>query len=839
MKTNFLKGQKGFTLAELLTAVLVISVIMVALAPVITKRMKDTVSVQTDNKKGLEIFANPGTYTFDVPVGINTLFLQGSGGGGGGAGASYVDKTLSFTQNRTWTVPKGVSQITFTLQGSGGGGGAGYYTSKTDEFGGCGAHTNKIPYMADNGQDLCVTRYIDNDFVGQRSSVTFANGGSSCSGTCCWQSNTPSYTTCDLNIAGSKGCGKTYCTKRAQEAICLSMKKYAGADAPFENVVWEERKVTDGRLISSEEYKRIAQKSDESGQIGYMGVGGIDHCWGTYDPHGNTHPNFPLTVCTSMDSKCRGSGISYCYNWGIYFSDSTYFVHSQSFTSSFSVFSERNDWGGEGTGYRLLCVRNYVSRELYPAAGGYSGAAIEKTINVLPGDKLVITIGQGGEGGSPNGGSGKQGETTQLVHKRGSVILGTYYVKGGLGGKGAKSNAAGANSGTSTPSGTCYAKFKNKVEDKDYTIVTTCSTSSYAGEKGVSANTYNSRTTIAKGGAGAAFKNSGTGAEGATLDTGEKNASGSEITGQGFDATEPSMGGGGGFCGRGKTSCAKGGKGGKGKVEISYRVMLPGGGGGSGTRVGGVNESGKTYEIIYKVQEGSRLVFEVGAGGSGGSQGQDGANGTPTVIGSNDLIFLAGHGGYAITQTQKNSLSSCIGTNEDSSVIGNCIDNANYKAKGGEASRVSVDYTNYTGTNTLGLIVNTTNVSHSVNNAKYKGYDGKNASQNRNVIPFTYGFDGGVGGAPFGIRANNIIGAVTCGGGLSGNNGLQTDATQYICTSGAPNANNAKPHDSANNEFGGSGGGGGGVVDTSFDLGSGGSGANGYLRIRWDASEQE
>ena len=30
--------QKGFTLAELLTAVLVISVIMVALAPVITKR---------------------------------------------------------------------------------------------------------------------------------------------------------------------------------------------------------------------------------------------------------------------------------------------------------------------------------------------------------------------------------------------------------------------------------------------------------------------------------------------------------------------------------------------------------------------------------------------------------------------------------------------------------------------------------------------------------------------------------------------------------------------------------------------------------------------------------
>ena len=61
--------KKAFTLAELLTAVLVISVIMVALAPVITKRMKDNLSVTTDNKRGLEIYANPGTYTFDVPVG--------------------------------------------------------------------------------------------------------------------------------------------------------------------------------------------------------------------------------------------------------------------------------------------------------------------------------------------------------------------------------------------------------------------------------------------------------------------------------------------------------------------------------------------------------------------------------------------------------------------------------------------------------------------------------------------------------------------------------------------------------------------------------------------------
>ena len=827
--------KRAFTLAELLTAVLVISIIMVALAPVITKRMKDNVSVTTDNKKGLEIFANPGTYTFDVPIGINTLFLQGAGGGGGGGGASYIDKTLSFTQNRTWTVPKGVSQITFTLTGSGGGGGGGYYTSKTDEFGGCGAHTNRIPYMADNGQDLCVTRYIDNNLTGLRSGVMFVKAGEQCSGTdCCYQNDSSVvayFSKCAPNIAGSKGCGKTYCSRGAQSSICLSMSNYV-TSPPFASIIWTDRKITEGRLITSTEYKRIMQDAKDRGVEGYAGPNGIDYCWGGYDPFGDSHPSFPLPRCDGMTDTCLGSGNNYCYNYGIYFYDGNG-AHNQGFNNnSYGV-------GGVIGVYRLLCVRNLVTRELYPAAGGYSGASIEKTINVLPNDKLEITIGDGGDGGNANGGAGKQGETTQIIHKRGSTVLGTYYVKGGLGGAGAKSNAAGSNSGNATPAGTCYAKFKNKAEDKNYSTSQTCSVQSYAGSAGTSANEYNQWTAVAKGGAGAAYKNSGSGAAGATLDTGEENSSGTAVTGQGFDATTPGSGGGGGFCGRGKTSCQKGGKGGKGKVEISYRVMLPGGGGGAGTRVGGTTDAGVSYEIKYKVQEGSRIVFEVGSGGSGGSQGQDGANGTPTVIGSNDLIFLAGHGGYSITQSQKNSLSNCIGTNEDSTVIGNCIDNANYKAKGGEASRMTVDYEEYTGSNALGLIVNTANVSHSIVNTKYKGYDGKKGSQNRSVVPFTYGFDGGVGGAPFGIRPNNIIGAITCGGGLSGNNGLQTDPEQYICTSGSPNANNAKPHDSANNEFGGSGGGGGGVIDTSFDLGSGGSGSNGYLRIRWDASEQE
>ena len=108
----------AFTLAELLTAILIISVIMVALAPVITRRMKETVAITTDNKKGLELFTNPGVYTFDVPIGINTLFIQGSGGGGGGAGANEAaSNTVSYTSNSTWTVPNGVNKITLSIIG--------------------------------------------------------------------------------------------------------------------------------------------------------------------------------------------------------------------------------------------------------------------------------------------------------------------------------------------------------------------------------------------------------------------------------------------------------------------------------------------------------------------------------------------------------------------------------------------------------------------------------------------------------------------------------------------------------------------------------------------------
>ena len=821
LKNNNKQHKKtAFTLAELLTAILIISVIMVALAPVITKRMKDSIAVTTDNKKGLEIFTNPGTYTFDVPIGINTLFLQGAGGGGGGAGATSIDKSITLTSNTTWTVPKGVNKLTFTITGAGGGGGGGYYKTASDYYGSCQPGSNRIPYMALNGQDLCVTKIAP-----ETSQYTWIVKGKNetCSGeSCCWISNN-TYTGCNKNIY-NKGynCGAIQCTKAANESWCGYGKNY-DSNFPFNSIDSLSNNTKDiarGRLLSELEYNRIVKFAPQ-----YLGASGLDLCF--WEHGGNASLNItPIAFprC-SFSNWCTGSSNNYCYNIGVYFSRG--YAHNQGW------YDEAHTDDRTIHAYSVLCVRNLTVRELYSGAGGYSGAGMEKSINVLPGDKLEITIGKGGEGGSAQGGAGKQGGTTQIVHKRASNTLGTYYVKGGLGGAAAKSGSSGENTAEATPDGTCYAKYKNKVQDSTYVTSKICNILSYAGKDGDDGNNSDRYKSIVSAGDGGKFKNEGTAAKGASLDSGDM------VNGRGYSATQNGFGGGGGFCARGKTSCDKGGKGADGKIEIKYTVMLPGAGGGAGTRVGGADTLGVAHEIKYKVKEGSRIVFEVGAGGAGGAAAQDGANGMPTVIGDEEIIFLAGEGAKAVTQTQKDSLNSCIGTNISSTAIANCIDNTNYKSKGGLGSYITTEYKSYSGSNALGLDVNTSNVSYTVANTKYKGDDGKQGSQSRGIAPFIYGFDGGAGASPFGILQNNVIVAITCGGGLSGNDGLQNNPQQYICTTGNINGNNAKTHDAANNEFGGSGGGGGGVVDDSFELGSGGSGSSGYLRIRWDASEQE
>ena len=837
-----MKFKHGFTLAELLTAVLVISIIMVALAPVITKRMKDNVSVTTDNKKGLEVYTNPGTYTFDVPIGINTLFIQGSGGGGGGAGASVSDpRTVTFTSNTTWKVPTGVNQITFEITGAGGGGGGAngrlnsgnLDTIKTLPKTACLSDEYLIPRVTDDGRDACIT--LNNmahhpSFYDSIDIVDHAtNPEQSCThNRCCW-------------LYYNNGIPRHACTHYAASDICNYYKT-----VEFNEATRKPIGAGTYRLPTVSELNRIAKYNNSSPSflknLNFCdGANAITNIIPTCVPNSGW-----LIPCNGMEESNK------CAIWRMNASDGYLSLHG---TGGYSM-----EYAIYLTAASTRCIRPLDITSPYSASGGASGAVLEKTINVLPNDTFEITIGQGGAGGASKT-KGSQGETTKIVHKRKNIELGTYYVKGGLGGNPATTSAHGSaylnnttSSGT-TPSGTCYSRNRKDTSDSFTGGNTSCTTISYSGESGSST----------KGGNGGRVKNTGTINNGEASSGGflyqsplcneeksvalgpyttsscnqeyriypQRNTTKEANYAKGQNASTPGFGGGGGLTPAWANSTShfyQGGKGANGKVEITYKVALPGGGGGSSARVAGVDNNNKAYEIIYKVSEGDRIVFKVGSGGSGGIENQDGLNGSATVVGDNDIVFLAGEGGKTATDTDKNNLKGGRGgytsyINEEDNIQSNIQTGIKLKSK-----TPPITYT-----------INPPNNSFKGQNGTRGGVPEADTIQSGYTITntiFTYGFNGGMGASPFNVEKSKTAASISCGGGIQGTLG-QTTNLKYLCTSGNTKGNDARNHDPVNNEFGGSGGGGGGVKDDSFEQGTGGNGSSGYLRIRWDASEQE
>lgn len=219
------KACRGFSVAELIISILVISIILAAFTPLITQKARNSLTVRTNVTKGLEIYTNPGTYAFDVPLGINTLFIQGAGGGGGGAGATSEEKEVSITTSTNWIVPSGVSQVTFTIQGAGGGGGGANGSStgntkctpsKVDEF--------LAIRGGNNEEDLCwMKKNFDSNWLGWPA-VNATNGINSCdnSTNCSWN-----YTNlyCSSPAGVYSGCNRQVSTYKSAENNCGSYGK--------------------------------------------------------------------------------------------------------------------------------------------------------------------------------------------------------------------------------------------------------------------------------------------------------------------------------------------------------------------------------------------------------------------------------------------------------------------------------------------------------------------------------------------------------------------------------------------------------------------------------------
>ncbi len=125
-------NNSAFSLVEMLMALLVASLLMAALAPVMTKRFNENVVVSGTGKQTSEHFkifddvSKNGTEenTFTIPSNAVNVRVTMIGGGGAGGGATFGSKIITATE-RDWKIPDGVKKIRVYMVGAGGGGASG------------------------------------------------------------------------------------------------------------------------------------------------------------------------------------------------------------------------------------------------------------------------------------------------------------------------------------------------------------------------------------------------------------------------------------------------------------------------------------------------------------------------------------------------------------------------------------------------------------------------------------------------------------------------------------------------------------------------------------------
>ena len=121
------KGIHAFSLVEMLMALLVASLLLAALAPVMTRRMADhelkVMSEASNYEKDMVISVFNKDTNFTVPTDANQVRVTLVGGGGKGGDALYGNK--EFTTSQSFTVPDGVTKLRVFMVGAGGGGASG------------------------------------------------------------------------------------------------------------------------------------------------------------------------------------------------------------------------------------------------------------------------------------------------------------------------------------------------------------------------------------------------------------------------------------------------------------------------------------------------------------------------------------------------------------------------------------------------------------------------------------------------------------------------------------------------------------------------------------------
>lgn len=266
-KASFL----AFSLVEILVALIIVSLITAALAPVITKKLSSS--------------------------GI-TILGGGSGGSGGRNSESTTNPSgcgLGAYMPTGETVCRACTQVTSNCEACADGEGVctkcnNEYTLTTDKKckknDPCGDKAMKISI---NGEDYCVTKYNVGNATSNpleipipSNSATVVQVKTSCSGKCCWYGVTSVNCTDDGNYSG---CNRTVCNWDAASNICDNLV-YNGFD--------------DWRLLTNNEYASLDLKAltKDKGADGLMMCENAD----TTD----------ITKCAGRYNVCYGASQNIC-----------------------------------------------------------------------------------------------------------------------------------------------------------------------------------------------------------------------------------------------------------------------------------------------------------------------------------------------------------------------------------------------------------------------------------------------------------------------------------------------------------------------------------------------
>lgn len=717
----------GFSLVEMLMALLVASLLLAALAPVMTRKFAETVNVSGTGEaiiptggcivtEGLqEDFCEIPQNTYS----INAIIASGGGGGGGAAkyalGTVRNNASISGTSggtnynSKSYNITKNMQNITIQLVGGGGGAGGGWsneggYPAKQADCGNWGVYIG--PEYSGSTEEsssyhsICVSQRnpeVNGGGAAPKlnvSGVTYVNAGTECTAgwaMCCWVGKTS--LDCDSSGGNYSGCNRALCNWNAGYEICRQWMPITTAGA------------STGRLATHAE-------------INGWGPGMLAGKLNTYHSGYGESSNYPgLQLCNSFGgpgkwSKCGGSNncapAEACYTHVIWGSSPSVNVTTSGHMSVNSnnisaVTGLVSDQGGTGYSahhaFGVRCVIDKISGfTTYRGGGGGAGLyakvkipneVIRKATKNGGTASLKLMAGGGGAGNSVTvSASGSSAMAAAGVSSRAELYdennnrVWVFQVPGGRPGNSAFKTANGAN-------GIQINLSSNNSDNGCYYLNKYSSNVSARTESRVACNSIPDSGVVLElqaGGAGIAGAGGGGGAKG-YFDNSETSSAGSGSAGT------RGGGGGGGQCTIGPTrlspKCTKGGNGGGGMAHFTYQLSTPGAGGGGG----GAGAVVHIKNITNGIKPGVKITMRAGAGGAGGNIGNNGGNGTKGNNGESSYIsystikyevFGGGGGGGAtagkpdINQKPKSGIAGAK-SSIDTAKLNSLVGSSNYK----------------------------------------------------------------------------------------------------------------------------------------------------------------